>query len=399
MGNSFKLTILLSEIEPGNNPRKDFGDIDALAATIEATGGQPVNPLIVVRDGNKFRLVDGERRYRAMVKLHGKDGMVDALCFGDYDEAQEAVAMIATDDKMQLSEAERAQGFQQMMLLGVESRTIAKAMHRKTADIAAARAVAKEAPAQATIDQMICAAQFDSEEDRAAVLAADPTCYEAKAEAIKRNRKEEHDAKELYDCIIGLGFDPEETRPDGYDSIMWASTAKEMERLVSEHENEELAVWPVPWNKRFYYLGRKHESKETPERRAEREREDRISAAFKSLRKELIREVATRNTFPEMQEVAGRLRTDANGYNYERDQTRSYLKEIMVGKTAIDGHLAAPASMWETLEAMCSTRLGRAKWTVTWLPPALKEGGYFESPEDLWLLEQAKEELEREADE
>ena len=399
MSNSFKLSMMLSEIDPGNNPRKDFGDIDALAATIEATGGQPVNPLIVVRDGRRYRLVDGERRYRAMLKLHGKDGMVDTLCFADYDEAQEAVAMIATDDKMQLSEAERAQGFQQMMILGVESRTIAKAMHRKTADIAAARAVAKVAPAQATLDQMICAAQFDDEDDRAAVLAAAPESYEAKAEAIKRDRKAEHDAKELYDCIIGLGFDPCDKQPEGYDSIMWASTAKEMERLVSEHESEDLAVWPVPWNSKFWYLGRKHESKETPERRAERERQDRIQAAYRSLRRSFIHEVATCDIFPEMQEVAGSLRTDAGGYSYGRDQTKSYLKEIKVAKHIIDEHLAGPASMWETLEAMCSTRLGWAKWSVTWLPPALKEGSYFESPEDLWLLEQAKAELEREADE
>ena len=34
--NSYKMTLSLTDIDPGSNPRKDFGDIDALAATIEA---------------------------------------------------------------------------------------------------------------------------------------------------------------------------------------------------------------------------------------------------------------------------------------------------------------------------------------------------------------------------
>lgn len=39
-----------------NNPRKDYGDLDALAASFELNGtnpGEPVNPIVVVRDGGK----------------------------------------------------------------------------------------------------------------------------------------------------------------------------------------------------------------------------------------------------------------------------------------------------------------------------------------------------------
>ena len=396
MSNSYKLSVALADVTPGNNPRKDFGDIDALAATIEVTGGQPVNPLIVVRDGNRYRLVDGERRYRALKKLHGPNGTADALCFASMDEAQEAVAMLATDDKMQLSEAEQARGFQQMMILGVESRTIAKAMRRKTSEIAAARAVAKQAPAQATLDQMIAAAEFDDENDRMAVLSADPDKYEAKAKAIKNERKAEYEAKELYDCILGLGFDPCDEQPEGYRGLMWASTAKEMERLVDKYDEHELAVWPVPWNRQYWYLGckDKSEAKETPEQRAERERKDRIKVAYVKLNDALMKEVATCDIFPEMQEVAGRLRGESGGYT--RESLKTSLKELGVTKRIIDEHLFGPASMWETLTEMSSGRLGWAKWTVTWLPPAIDEGSYWATDEDRWLLEQAEAEVAKE---
>lgn len=56
----------------GFNCRKNFGDIDKLAAEIKAQG--VLNPISVIpfkdEGGNdKYRLVDGERRYRAVMKL------------------------------------------------------------------------------------------------------------------------------------------------------------------------------------------------------------------------------------------------------------------------------------------------------------------------------------------
>lgn len=58
--------VSLADIRPSKeNPRSDFGDIAALADSIRATGNEPVNPPVVVRDGNVYRIVDGERRYRA----------------------------------------------------------------------------------------------------------------------------------------------------------------------------------------------------------------------------------------------------------------------------------------------------------------------------------------------
>ena len=78
-----------------------MGDVAALARNIEATGGQPLNPPVVVADGTDpdgrqtYRVVDGERRVRALWSLYGEgsDDLVDVLCFRSYDAADEAVAM------------------------------------------------------------------------------------------------------------------------------------------------------------------------------------------------------------------------------------------------------------------------------------------------------------------
>lgn len=100
-----KRAVRLGDIRPsGQNPREDFGDIGALARSIEATGGEPLNPVVVVADGNVYRIVDGERRYRALSSIYGEDREVSALVAESMDEANELVAMLATDDKRQLTE-------------------------------------------------------------------------------------------------------------------------------------------------------------------------------------------------------------------------------------------------------------------------------------------------------
>jgi len=58
-------TIATEHIVVVSNPRRDFGDIEGLAADIAARG--LVEPLIV---NEKFELVDGHRRLQALKKNH-----------------------------------------------------------------------------------------------------------------------------------------------------------------------------------------------------------------------------------------------------------------------------------------------------------------------------------------
>lgn len=117
---SFSRWVRLGDIMPSAaNPRQKFEHIDALANAIKATGGEPINPIVVVKDANRYRIVDGERRFRAMQTLYGDDHETHVLVFNDYSDAAEIVAMLATDSKDSLSEDERAMGYQLAFVLDV----------------------------------------------------------------------------------------------------------------------------------------------------------------------------------------------------------------------------------------------------------------------------------------
>lgn len=163
-----RVRVRLADIVPsGQNPRRDFGDIQALARAIESTGGEPVNPPVLVADGNVFRIVDGERRYRALRELYGADPdrEVAALVYDGFEEANEVVAMLATDDKRRLSESERARGVQQMLLLGVDTERVVKASRATRGQVAAAKMMAGRVPEgqQVTLDQMLAASDLPDE--------------------------------------------------------------------------------------------------------------------------------------------------------------------------------------------------------------------------------------------
>ena len=189
-----KVYVPLRDIVPsGANPRRDFGDIKALAEAIEATGGEPVNPIVAVRDGNVYRIVDGERRYRALRELHkGDDGFEVAVLAADgMGAANELVAMLATDDKRPLTEEERARGVQQMLVLGVDSLRIERASRATKGQIAAARMVGGSAPegVQLTLDQMVAASEFGDEADVEAVLSAGEAWRQKVSELKRRDRE------------------------------------------------------------------------------------------------------------------------------------------------------------------------------------------------------------------
>lgn len=205
-----KKMVPLSAIRPsGTNPRDDMGDIDALADAIRATGNEPVNPPVVVRDGNVYRIVDGERRWRALKKIWklNADTEVPVLVASDMDGAAELVAMLATDDKKPLTDVERGHGVQQMLILGVDEERVARASRATREQISAARAAAPLVPegAQVTLDQMVAAMGFEGEEDREAVLSAGGDWY-AEASLIKRRLAQERRERDVSGLLAELGI-------------------------------------------------------------------------------------------------------------------------------------------------------------------------------------------------
>lgn len=257
---SYKARVPLASVRPsGQNPRRDFGDVGALARSIAATGGQPVNPIVVadVGDGEdgepSFRIVDGERRYRALVELGA--GEADVLVCSGWGEAEEAVAMMATDDKKALSPEERARGFQGMLSLGVPDEAVSGA---SGVDVGAVRRVRRmvrsegfEAPEQATLDAMIAAAEFDDPADRSRVLAArDPRCC---AEQI-RERRAAAEARDALRPLMESSLPSVEWRPGraprswegpaGLAFVAFVRTPSDVDALASAHGAESLVAWP-----------------------------------------------------------------------------------------------------------------------------------------------------------
>lgn len=290
-----KRQVRLGDIRPSEqNPREDFGDIGALARSIEATGGEPLNPPVVVADGNVFRIVDGERRYRALSSIYGEDREVSALVADTMDEANELVAMLATDDKRQLTEAERARGVQQMLVLGVDEQRIERASRATAGQIRAARKLRGSIEGrQVTLDQLEAASAFDDEKDVEAVLAAGEG-WAGKADSIRRRNEREEAKAEDYDAFGDAGIPVVKEKPEGFVYTSWANFGDAAKKLEGKDVTGLVAVMADRYWELYKPDDRSGaESEKTEEEiRAEQEaaRED---AALKGLYRSLIGFVAS----------------------------------------------------------------------------------------------------------
>lgn len=292
-----KRTVRLGDIRPsGQNPREDFGDIGALARSIEATGGEPLNPPVVVADGNVFRIVDGERRYRALSSIYGEDREVSALVAESMDEANELVAMLATDDKRQLTETERARGVQQMLVLGIDEQRIERASRATAGQIRAARRLRGriDAGAQVTLEQLEAASAFEDEKDIEAVLAAGDG-WAGKADGIRRRIEREEAKAEDYDAFGDAGVPVVKEKPEGFTYKDWANCGLAAEKL----EKKEFAAGTVAvWKGSYWDLygpqdGSDAEPEKTEEEILAEQEAAREEAALNDLYRSLIGFVAS----------------------------------------------------------------------------------------------------------
>lgn len=209
------------------NPRKDFGDIEALAESCmlnAVSPGEPVNPIVVVQDGGIYRIVDGERRYKAMKR--NRLSRCHAVVCEDMDEANVMVAMVATDDKQQLSEVERSRGVQQMMLLGVDPESVEKAGRipkGSFAKLRRARAAVDDAGDDMTLERMLAIAEFDAEGDDDAVgrlMDASEGEWQSLASAIRQERRDEAQWDEIKGALEQAGIPLVEETDDRH--TIWA---------------------------------------------------------------------------------------------------------------------------------------------------------------------------------
>ena len=280
--------IPLSSIEPDKkNPRKDFGDLRALADSFnlnEMNPGEPINPPVVVKDGSVYRIVDGERRYRAM-KMNNLRECRAVVCDG-MDQANAMLAMLATDDKLALTEVERSQGVQQMLLLGVDPDKVEKVGKMKRGShkgvIRAVYSVG-EAAKTMTLDQLLVIDGFecDGDDDAVARLIEKPDLAEFTAEVakIKRERMDEERKEAFRKACEAAGVEVVDAIPDGYFYRAYAG-AVDMVAIRAEDLAED-AVAVVTARDCTFYEKRKAQAEraETPEQAAIRERIEKMKAA------------------------------------------------------------------------------------------------------------------------
>lgn len=104
------LTLPLSMIQPGGNPRRFFNPVkhDELVASIRLRG--LLQPLLVrpAPDGDNYLLVAGGRRYRAAIEVFGAEGLVPTICREMTDQEALEAAIDENDVREDASETEQA---------------------------------------------------------------------------------------------------------------------------------------------------------------------------------------------------------------------------------------------------------------------------------------------------
>lgn len=296
--------ISLEDVYPdSNNPRaKDnFGDLDAMAESLAlnaANPGEPFNPIVVVRDGGIYRIVDGERRYRAMRKA-GTASCHAVVC-DDLDEANAMIAMIATDDKRRLTDVERSRGVQQMLLLGVDPEKVDRAGRMAKGSSRRVRRVMErldDAAEEMSLERLLAVADLEDEGATADELDGLATCAEAswRSEASRIRRRIDEDAAEdeMRRALAGAGAAVLDKRPEGYELWDFADdaddAAAEFAAARERHDDAVAVVSRLLGRARasIYVAGGAERSEEAAAREAEEERAEELLADVSEIEEDL----------------------------------------------------------------------------------------------------------------
>jgi len=113
--------IKLNKIEvDSNQPRKNFNDIEELVASIIKEG--LIEPLKVIKEGDKYILMDGERRFRALKLIQKSDKLEDSAdCIIIDKPLNTTITQLVTDvHKCKLDPIEEAEAFKKLIESGLE---------------------------------------------------------------------------------------------------------------------------------------------------------------------------------------------------------------------------------------------------------------------------------------
>lgn len=117
----------------GWNPRFDFGDIQELAASIEANG--VLNPIRVKRVEDKFELIDGDRRFTAIQALLKKghkfeEGVPAIILDKKIEDVEALIQMFEANTGKPFLPLEEAAAYQRMRDAGLTIKEICRRVGR-----------------------------------------------------------------------------------------------------------------------------------------------------------------------------------------------------------------------------------------------------------------------------
>ena len=226
------------------NSREDFGDLKAFAAEFDDNPvfpGEPWTPLMVYRDANVYRIVDGERRYRAM-KEAKKVKECNSYVFETMEDAVAALVMLDTNSKQLLSDEEYSAGLQTALILGVPEKKVDARAGSKCA-AALKRQIKRQGgkAAQMSIEQMLAADEFaDDPEAYEKIVKADGNSWLYERNRLRRvrdaekNRIEAEAAVSEAETATGLKVVDKPPRGAILERTLYGAIANEIKKSAAE---------------------------------------------------------------------------------------------------------------------------------------------------------------------
>lgn len=141
--------IKLNQIDPNpDQPRSSKKNIEKLAESIREVG--LIHPVIVVEHEARYLLIDGHRRYEAVMSIAAgvidesvADATITAIVVPDLERAKQAAMLMAANTvREDLTAIEEAVGIQTMVNLGIDVKGVALSLGRDKEFIELARKVA-----------------------------------------------------------------------------------------------------------------------------------------------------------------------------------------------------------------------------------------------------------------
>ena len=278
--------ISLEDVFPSeSNPRQDFGDIEAFADSFE--NGQPNIPIIVAQEGGIYSIVDGERRYRAMKVLGIK--RTQALVAEDQSDADVMVAMVAADNKKQLTPVELSRGIQQALHFADVERVEKVSGRKSLGRVKRARAKVQDAADDMSLDRLLAIDELSF--SRAAVDQL-TNCREAEwrrvYDRIKQDLETERRTQELDDELEAAGIAKAMRMPDGDWGYFAQCGQGDVQKLVERADGAELVAVGTGLYRSVYRRTDEQVSRAEDERRKRIDELDRAIADSEQRRAEWL---------------------------------------------------------------------------------------------------------------